>query len=90
MFAMSKRSFKAKVSIICTALALSSCGYEQKIRARIWTGGVHEITRDVVIDGLPKTEFLPTDAASFKDFRCLHKDDAEEIVRLALRYCAAP
>lgn len=79
------------VFAICLAVMVSGCGnLEEQVRARIWTGGNGEIVRDVVVDGLPKTEFLPTNSPTFLDFRCMHRDDAEELVRLAVRYCQNP
>ena len=65
-------------------LALVACQKESEIRAKVWRGGVHEIVRDLENN---QEEYLETNDPAFKDFRCLHKKDAEKLIREALRYC---
>lgn len=72
-------------------LSLSACGdLAVKWRGRVWKGGHNEITRDVVVNGLPKTEFMPTSHPNFENYSCIRNDHLKELTDLALRYCHAP
>ena len=63
---------------------LVGCQSEKEIMATIWRGGNHEIVRDLENN---QEEYLPTDDAKFLEFRCMQKDDAEKLVREALKNC---
>ena len=73
--------------VTMSLFVLVACQSEEKIRAMIWQGGQSEIVRDVEIDGVTKEEFLRTSNPRFKEFRCLHVDDAERLVRAAMKSC---
>lgn len=65
-------------------MLLIACDKEVQIKAMIWNGGNHEITRNLEND---QVEFLPTDDPKFLDFRCVVKEDMEEIIKEALKEC---
>jgi hypothetical protein len=73
--------------VVMALVIIVACTQEEKIRAMIWQGGQSEITRDVIIDGVTKEEFLRTSDPKFKDFRCVTKRDMETLVRAAMRSC---
>lgn len=58
-----------------------------KLDVKIWNGGVGEITRDVIVDGQPKIEFLPCDHPQFLQYKCLSTEDADKIINAALKTC---
>lgn len=65
-------------------LLVVACNRESEIRAKVWRGGNHEITRDLT-NG--QEEYLPTDDPKFLKFRCMHERDADALIRAALRDC---
>ena len=74
-----------KFLLILPLIFLAACPKESEIRAKVWKGGVSEITRD-----LPENqeEFLKTSDPKFLNFRCVTTEDMDLFIRAALRHCS--